>query len=125
MNKTPKVFESEYRFLQILWDNEPIGSTRLVGLCRDALGWSKATTYTVIRRLSGRGIVRNENATVTSLVTQDEVQEAEIDELVERTFGGSIPQFIAAFTRKENLSEDDVAQIRQMLDAYETGKEAP
>lgn len=124
MNQTPKVFESEYRFLQILWNNEPIGSTQLVGLCRESLGWSKATTYTVIRRLAGRGIVKNENATVTSLITKDEVQEAEIDELVERTFGGSIPQFIAAFTRKENLSREDIAQIRQMLDAYETGKEA-
>lgn len=125
MGNTPKIFESEYRFLQILWEHEPVGSTQLVKLCRETLEWSKATTYTVIRRLSERGVVRNENATVTSLVSKDEVQEAEIDELVERTFGGSIPQFVAAFTRKENLSREDIAQIRQMLDAYDKGGEQP
>jgi len=122
MNETPKVFESEYRFLQILWEHEPVGSTRLVKLCREGLGWSKATTYTVIRRLSERGVVQNENAVVTALVSREQVQEAQIDELVERTFGGSVPQFVAAFTRRENLSREDVEQIRQMLDQYEKGE---
>ena len=88
---TPKVFESEYRFCTILWEHEPIGSTELVRLCKEKLDWSKATTYTVIKRLSERGVVKNENAVVTSLVSQDEVQAAEIDEMVEKTFEGSLP----------------------------------
>ena len=81
---TPKIFESEYRFCLILWEHEPVNSTELVHLCKQQLGWSKATTYTVIRRLSERGVVKNENATVTSLISKEEAQAAEIDELVDR-----------------------------------------
>ncbi len=119
--ETPKVFESEYRFCLILWENEPINSTKLARLCNERLGWSRTTTYTVIRRLSDRGIVKNENAMVTSLVSKDEVQAAEIDELVEKTFQGSMPAFIAAFTRRRKLSGEEVAEIRRMLDRYEDG----
>ena len=117
--ETPKVFESEYRFCLILWENEPVNSTKLARLCNEKLGWSRTTTYTVIRRLSERGGVKNENATVTSLVSKDEVQAAEIDELVEKTFEGSTPAFLAAFTRRKKLSREEVAEIRKMLDQYE------
>ena len=117
--ETPKVFESEYRFCLILWENEPINSTKLAKLCNEKLGWSRTTTYTVIRRLSDRGIVKNENAVGTSLVSKDEVQAAEIDELVEKTFEGSVPAFIAAFTRRKKLSREEAAEIRRMLDQYE------
>ena len=118
--ETPKVFESEYRFCLILWENEPVNSTKLARLCNEKLGWSRTTTYTVIRRLSDRGIVKNENAVVTSLVSKDEVHAAEIDELVEKTFGGSMPAFIAAFTKRKKLSGEEVAEIRRMLDRYES-----
>ena len=120
--ETPKIFESEYRFCLILWENEPINSTKLARLCNEKLGWSRTTTYTVIRRLSDRGVVKNENAVVTSLVSKDEVQAAEIDELVEKTFEGSIPAFIATFTRKKSLSKKEIDEIRQMLDRYESGQ---
>ena len=116
---TPKVFESEYRFCLILWENEPINSTKLAKLCSERLGWSRTTTYTVIKRLSERGVVKNENAIVTSLVSKDEVQAAEIDELVEKTFEGSMPAFVAAFTKGRKLSRAEAAEIRQMLDEYE------
>ena len=116
---TPKIFESEYRFCLILWEHEPVNSTELVHLCKEKLGWSKATTYTVIRRLAERGVLKNENAVVTSLVSKADVQAAEIDELVEKTFEGSLPAFVAAFTRREKLSEGDVAALRRMIDAYE------
>lgn len=114
--ETPKIFESEYRFCLILWENEPINSTKLALLCKEKLGWSKTTTYTVIKRLSERGVVKNENATVTSLVTKDEAQRAEIDELVEKKFEGSLPAFIAAFTKHKKLSEKEIAEIRRMID---------
>lgn len=81
---TPKVFESEYRFCLILWENEPIGSTELAKICKEKLGWSRTTTYTVIKRLSDRGVVVNENAVVRSLISKEEIQKAEIEELVQK-----------------------------------------
>ena len=110
----PKIFESEYRFCSILWEHEPVGSTELVKLCREQLGWSKSTTYTVIKRLSERGVLQCENAVVTSLVSRDDVQAAEIDELVEKKFGGSLPAFIAAFTKRKKLTPDRRIRHRMM-----------
>ena len=111
----PKIFESEYRFCLILWEHEPISSRALSDLCREKLGWSKTTTYTVIRRLSDRGVVKNENTIVTSLVSKEEAQTAEIDELMEKKFEGSVPAFLAAFSRHKNLSEDEIAEIRRII----------
>ena len=119
---TPKVFESEYRFCLILWDNEPIKSSELVGLCREKLGWKPTTTYTVIKRLSERGILKNENTAVSSLVSKDEVQAAEINEMVEKTFEGSIPAFIAAFTKHQKISEKELDAVQQMIDRYRKGE---
>ena len=112
---TPKVFESEYRFCLILWEHEPIKSTLLAKLCKEKLDWSKTTTYTVIKRLSERGVVKNENTIVTSLVSKEEAQRAEIDELVEKRFEGSLPAFIAAFAKDKALSEEEVAEIRRII----------
>ena len=117
--ETPKIFESEYRFCLILWEHEPVNSTKLVELCKESLGWSKATTYTVIRRLCERGVVKNEDATVTSLVSREEAQCAEIDSLVERSFGGSLPAFVAAFAGHAKLSREDVEALRKMIDEYD------
>lgn len=114
----PKIFESEYRFCLILWDNEPVNSTKLVALCKEQLGWSKATTYTVLRRLAERGVLKNENANVTALVSKEDVQEAELDALVEKTFEGSVPAFIAAFSRSKKLSEEEVKQLQELIDNY-------
>lgn len=115
----PKVYESEYRFCLILWEHEPVKSTELVKLCEEQLGWKKATTYTVIKRLSERGVLKSENAVVTSLVSKSEIQAAEIDELVEKTFEGSVPAFIAAFTRNHKMSAKEIQEIRDMIDSYE------
>lgn len=118
---TPKVFESEYRFCLILWEHEPIKSSELVRLCREQLGWKPTTTYTVIKRLSERGVLINENTIVSSLVTKDEIQAAEIDELVEKKFEGSLPAFVAAFTRHQKLSDREINEIQQMIDRYKKG----
>ena len=119
---TPKVFESEYRFCLILWEHEPVNSTRLAQLCREKLGWSRTTTYTVIKRLSERGVLKTENTVVTELVTREQVQEQESREFVDRTFHGSLPQFLAAFTRHQNLSREEVAQIQSLIDNYREEK---
>ena len=116
--ETPKVFESEYRFCLILWEHEPVKSSELVKLCQEKLGWKPTTTYTVIKRLSERGVLKNENTVVTALVSKDQVQASEIDEMVERTFEGSLPAFVAAFTKHRKLSEKEIDAIQQMIDAY-------
>lgn len=117
--KTPKIFESEYRFCLLLWENEPINSTKLVALCKEQLGWSKATTYTVIRRLSERGVVKNENTMVSTLVSKADAQKSRLEEMVEETFEGSIPAFIAAFSRSKKLSQEDVDQLQALIDSYQ------
>lgn len=119
---TPKVFESEYRFCLILWEHEPVKSSDLVALCRDQLGWKPTTTYTVIKRLSERGVVKNENTVVSALVTKDEVQAAEIDEMVEKTFEGSLPAFVAAFTKHRKLSAAEIDAVQQIIDRYREGE---
>lgn len=116
---TPKIFESEYRFMLVLWELEPVNSTRLVAACKEELGWSKATTYTVIRRLQERGVLVNEDTMVRSIVTQEEVQASEMDEFVAKTFQGSIPQFLTAFTKRRDLRREDVDLLRKMIQEYD------
>lgn len=120
--ETPKVFESEYRFCLILWENEPVKSSKLVNLCKEQLGWKPTTTYTVIKRLSERGVLKNENTVVTSLVSKDQVQAAELNEMVERTFEGSLPAFIAAFTKHQKISDAEIDAVQQMIDRYRKGE---
>ena len=120
--ETPKVFESEYRFCLILWENEPIKSGELVNLCREQLGWKPTTTYTVIKRLSERGVLKNENSVVSALVTKDEVQAAEINEMVEKTFEGSLPAFIAAFTKHQKITDKELDAVQAMIDRYRKGE---
>ena len=112
----PKIFESEYRFCLILWENEPITSSQLAVLCKEKLGWSRTTTYTVIKRLSDRGVLKNENAIVSSLVSKQEVQISEINELMDKTFEGSLPAFIAAFAKRQKLSDEEIEEIRRIIE---------
>ena len=119
---TPKVFESEYRFCLILWEHEPVKSSELVNLCKEQLGWKPTTTYTVIKRLSERGVLKNENTVVTSLVSKDQVQAAELNEMVEKTFEGSLPAFIAAFTKHQKISDAEIDAVQQMIDRYRRGE---
>lgn len=121
---TPKIFESEYRFCLILWEHEPIKSSELVALCKEKLGWKPTTTYTVIKRLSERGVLKNENTVVSSLVSKDEVQAAELNEMLEKTFEGSLPAFIAAFTKQQKLSEKELDAVQQMIDRYKKGEQS-
>ncbi|MBQ2756016.1 MAG: BlaI/MecI/CopY family transcriptional regulator [Oscillospiraceae bacterium] len=114
--QTPKIFESEYRFCLILWEHEPIKSTELAKLCKEKLDWSKTTTYTVIKRLGERGVLKNENTIVTSLISKDEAQQSELDELMEKKFEGSLPAFIAAFARRQELTDDEVEEIRRIIE---------
>ena len=119
--ETPKIYESEYRFCLILWANEPVKSKELVRLCQEQLGWKSTTTYTVIKRLSERGVLKNENTIVTSLVSKDDAQAYEIGELVEKKFEGSLPAFIAAFAKHQNISEEELDEVQRMIDRIRKG----
>lgn len=119
MAQIPEIFDSEYRFCLLLWEHEPISSHQLVTLCKEKLGWSKSTTYTVIRRLSDRGVVKNENSVVTSLVSKEQVQNNRLDTMVEQTFEGSMPAFIAAFSRSKHLTRQEMDQLRSLINQFQ------
>ena len=117
----PKIHESEYRFCLILWEREPVTAVELAKLCQTQLGWKRTTTYTVIKRLGERGVLKNENGTVTALVSKEEAQACEIDELVEKKFEGSLPAFIAAFTKRQTLSVEEIEEMQRMIDRIRKG----
>lgn len=120
--ETPKVYESEYRFCLILWEHEPVKSKELVRLCQEQLGWKSTTTYTVIKRLAQRGVLKNENTIVSSLVSKEDIQAAELDEFVEKTFEGSLPAFVAAFTKHKQISQEEIDAVQAMIDRYRKGE---
>ena len=111
----------ESRFADIIWSNEPISSSNLVKLCEKELGWKKSTTFTVLRRLCQKGIFQNVDGTVTSLISKDEFYSMQSERFVEETFQGSFPAFLAAFTARKNLSPEEIATLRRMVDEYEEG----
>ena len=119
--EVPKIFESEYRFCMILWECEPVTTAELVKRCQVQLGWKRTTTYTVIKRLGERGVLQNESGTVTSLVSREQAQASEIDELVEKKFAGSLPAFVAAFTKRRDLSEQELDEVQNMIDQIRKG----
>lgn len=117
----PKIHESEYRFCLILWAHEPTSAAELARLSHEQLGWKRTTTYTVIKRLGERGVLKNENGAIVSLVSKEEAQAHEIDELVEKRFEGSPPAFIAAFTKHQRLSDAELDEVQRMIDRIRRG----
>lgn len=117
----PKIFESEYRFCLIMWEHQPVASAQLAKLCQEQLGWKRTTTYTVIKRLGERGVLKNDNGIVTALVSKEEAQAGEIEEMVEKKFEGSVPAFIAAFTKHKNISEKELDEVQRMIDRIRNG----
>ena len=117
MEQDFKLFDAEYRFALVVWENEPVHSRRLTELCAEALGWKRTTTYTVLRKLCERGILRNKNAIVTSIVKRGDVQGYESAAIVDRAFDGSLPSFITAFLKTKKLTSDEAAEIQKMIDA--------
>ena len=114
-----KLCDSDYKFMTIVWEHAPVSSGKLVKLCADKLGWKKSTTYTVIKKLCQRGFIRNESSLVTVLVEQERCQREESDYFLERTFGGSLPKFIAAFLGGgKTLTEQEAEEIKRMIDAH-------
>lgn len=110
--------DSDYRFMNVVWENAPVGSGELVKLCREQLGWKKSTTYTQLKRLSDKGLVQNVNTVVTALVSREQVQRRESNAFVERTFHGSLPGFVAAFLGDKTLSEEEARELKELIDRH-------
>ena len=106
------------RFADIVWANEPLGSGELVKLCEKELGWKKPTTYTVLRKLCEKGLLRNEDGVVTTLMSRDDFYSAKSEQIVEDSYEGSLPAFIAAFTSRKKLSKSEVEEIQKMIDGF-------
>lgn len=115
-----KLCDSEYRFMQIVWVHAPLGSGKLVELCRQQLGWKKSTTYTTLKKLCEKGYLQNENATVSVLISKEQAQTQESNYFVNRTFEGSLPQFLAAFLGEKKLSASEVQKLQSMIARYAT-----
>jgi len=109
----------ESRFAALIWDNEPITAAELAKLADKELKWKKTTAYTALKRLCEKGIFRNDGGTVTAVLTREEYQARQSRKFLDDNCGGSIPVFLAAFTKPGNLSRKDLEDIRRMLDAYE------
>lgn len=105
----------ETRFAQLIWDNAPIPSGELVKLCEKELSWKKSTTYTMLRRLCQRGIFENKNGVVDSLLSKQELAALQSEQFVQKTFGGSLPLFLSAFSSRKRLSEQEILQLQELI----------
>lgn len=108
----------EGRFAEIIWNNEPISSGELVKKCEKELSWKKSTTYTVLKKLCERGIFKNEKGIVSSVISKEELESRQSEKFVEENFEGSLPAFIAAFTKRKKLSQKDMKEIKALLDSF-------
>lgn len=109
----------ESRFADIVWENAPLGSRELAGLCEKQLGWKRTTTYNVLRKLCDRGLFVNDGGTVKAAMSRESFYAAQGESLVEEAFGGSLPAFLAAFTKRRALSREEIREIQKMIDEAE------
>ncbi|MCM1185427.1 MAG: BlaI/MecI/CopY family transcriptional regulator [Lachnoclostridium sp.] len=114
-----KLGEMEQKFADLIWENSPIGSGELTKLCEKAFSWKRTTTYTMLKRLCDRGLFVNQNGSVSSLMTREEFQAAQGEHFINETFDGSLPRFLAAFSRRKKLSEKEIAELKKLIDDYE------
>ncbi len=108
----------ESKFADIIWENEPVSSSAVVRLSEDQLGWKKSTTFTVLRRLCDKGIFKNEKGTVTSLISRQDFYSMQSERFVDDTFGGSLPAFLAAFTKRKKLTAEEIEELRKMVNEF-------
>lgn len=116
-----RLAEGEYRFARIVWENEPLPSGKLVELSRQELGWKKSTTYTVLKKLVDRGVLRNENAVVSAVIPQEQILREESRAVVDRAFDGSLPSFLAHFMGGRPISDEEADELKAIIDRYRKG----
>lgn len=113
-----RLAEGEARFADVIWEQEPVGSTELVKICEEKFQWKKSTTYTVLKKLCERGIFQNVDAVVTSRISKEEFYGGKSRQFVEDTFGGSLPKFITAFVGKKKLSDAQIEEMKALIESY-------
>ncbi len=118
-----KLCDSDYRFMMIVWEHAPVNSGVLVRLCSEILGWKKSTTYTAIKKLSGKGFIKNEHAVISVLIPKERVQADASEYFVEKTFGGSLPQFLTAFLNGKKISAKEADKIKALIDQHSSKPE--
>lgn len=116
--------EAETRFAKIVWQNEPVTTSVLYRLSEEALGWTSSTTFTVLRRLSKKGLFQTEKGVVTSLISRKDFFAAQSEKFVSESFDGSFPSFFAAFTERQKLTPEEIEAVRSMIEAFEKGEES-
>ena len=119
--KTLKLCESDYKFMSVIWDNEPVPSGKLVVLCAERMGWKKPTTYTTLRKLSDKGFAQNVDTIVTSLVPRERVQAFASEYFVDHTFKGSLPGFLTAFLDGKVITEKEAEELKRLIDEHKEG----
>lgn len=117
-----KLGEMEQKFADIIWENTPISSGELTKICENAFAWKRTTTYTMLKRLCDRKIFANNNGTVTALMSKEEFQAAQGEQFINETFNGSLPRFLAAFSRRKKLSDREILELKKLIDSYEEEK---
>lgn len=113
-----KLCESDFRFMCVIWENEPLASRRLVELCSERLGWKKSTTYTTLKKMCTKGFAQNADTVVTSLVAKDDVQAYAGSRFIENTFAGSLPNFLVSFLGSKKISDEEAAELKKLIDEY-------
>ncbi len=111
-----KLFDAEYKFVNLVWDNEPVNSTVLVRLCSEKLGWKKSTTYTVLKKLCERGILQNKDAVVTALAKREDVRQYESKAVLDKAFDGSLPKFLTAFLGGRKITEQEAEELKRIIE---------
>ncbi len=113
-----KLCESDYRFMSVIWDNEPLPSGKLVELCSERLGWKKPTTYTTLKKLCEKGFAQNNDTVVSALIPRERVQAYSSEHFVEHTFEGSLPKFLVSFLGGKKLSEAEADELKKLIDDH-------
>lgn len=113
-----RLCESDFRFMSVIWDNEPLPSGELVKLCGEKFGWKKSTTYTMLKKMCEKGFAKNDGSLVTSLVERNRVQAYASEHFVEQTFGGSLPDFLVSFLGGKKISEKEAEELKRLIDSH-------
>ena len=114
-----KLGDMELKFAKLIWAHAPIRSGELTKLCQEAFGWKRTTSYTMLKRLCDRQMFVNEKGTVSALMTEEEFRDAQGEQFVNETFNGSLPRFIAAFSKRKRLSSCEIMELKKLIDEYE------
>ena len=117
-----RLCESDFRFMNVIWDHAPMSSMQLVELCEKELGWKKSTTFTMLRKMCEKGFLKKENSHVTPLVSREQVQASESTLFVEQTFAGSLPGFLVSFFEQKSVSDEELEELKRLIDAHKEGR---